>query len=116
MKVDQFQNIVYETYQKMRNKDFCDVTLVSADNQKLEAHKVILSGSSNVFRNMLLGEKHHNPMIFLGGLREEKKKNPLKNSVLTLNCLEGHILSSLHLLHHPNLVLFTFLLSLLVFD
>ena len=48
--------------------------LVRADNQKLEAHKVILSGSSNVFRNMLLGEKHPNPLIFMAGVEHEVLK------------------------------------------
>ena len=106
--MDQFQNVVYDTYQIMRNKDFCDVTLVSADYQKLEAHKVILLGSSNVLRNMLLGEKHPKPLGFMGGvehevlkalldslysgeaeLREEKKES-LKNSVRGRHCAYLH--------------------------
>ena len=38
----------------MMNNDFCDVTLVRRDNQKLE---VMLSAYNNVFKNILASDK-----------------------------------------------------------
>ena len=55
----------------MRDDEFCDVTLASADNHKFQAHKVILSAYSNVFKNMLVSKKHPHPMIFMRGVGHE---------------------------------------------
>ena len=55
----------------MRNNEFCDVTLVSADNKRFEAHKVILSGSSITFHNMLVDQKHPHPLIFMRGVEHK---------------------------------------------
>ena len=71
VRIDHFQNLVCDTQKKMRNNEFCDVTLVSADNKKLEAHKVILSGSSNAFKNMLVDQKHPHPLIFMRGVEHK---------------------------------------------
>ena len=60
----------------MRNNDFCELTLIRRDNRKLEVHKVILLAYINVFKNMIAGDKHPHPMIFL--LIFEKEKNILK--------------------------------------
>ena len=73
-KFDQFQNIASKVQQKMRDNEFCDVTLASADNHKFQAHKVILSAYSTVFKNMLVGEKHPHPMIFMRGAGHEVLK------------------------------------------
>ena len=54
VKFDQFHTFVGQAQAKIRNNKFCDVTLVSADNKKLEAHKVILSASSGFFKIMLV--------------------------------------------------------------
>ena len=71
LKFDQFQKVTVEARQKMRNNEFCDVTLVSADNKKLEAHKVILAASSSFFKNMLQSEKPCHPVIFMSGAKHE---------------------------------------------
>jgi hypothetical protein len=55
----------------MRNNDFCDVPLVSADNNKFVAQKVILAAYSHIFKNMLVNEKHPHPVIYLRGLSSE---------------------------------------------
>ena len=73
VRLDNFQKIVYESQQKMRNK-YCDVTLVGGDNRKIEAHKVILSGASLFFSNMLQGENHPHPLIFMRGVKHEVLK------------------------------------------
>jgi hypothetical protein len=54
----------------MRSNEFCDVTLVSGDNVKFEAHKVILAAYSNIFKKMLVKEKHPHPLIFMRVDRE----------------------------------------------
>ena len=48
-------------------KEFCDVTLVCEENQ-IQAHKVILSASSSVFRNMLRRNPQQHPLIYLRGI------------------------------------------------
>ena len=68
VKLDQFQNITAITREKMRNNDFCDVTLVSKDNKRLGAHKVILASFSTFFRNMLVNKKHHHTLVFMRGV------------------------------------------------
>ena len=55
----------------MRSNEFCDVTLVSGDNVKFEAHKVILAAYSNIFKKMLVNENHPPPLIFLRGVDRE---------------------------------------------
>ena len=74
LKFDEFQNFASETQKKMRNNEFCDVTLASADNQKFQAHKVILAAYSRVFKNMLESEKHPHPIIFMTGVENEVLK------------------------------------------
>jgi hypothetical protein len=49
-------------------QDFSDVTLVSADDQVVPAHKIILSSSSPFFEKLLTKHNHPNPLIFLNGV------------------------------------------------
>ena len=44
---------------------FTDVTRACEDGQQLKAHKVILSFSSFLFRNLLEQNKHPNPLIYM---------------------------------------------------
>ena len=53
-KTDQFQKYLCIAQMKMRNNEFCDVTLASVDSQKFKAHNVILSASSIFFKKILL--------------------------------------------------------------
>ena len=69
MKFDLFQKHVGEARSKMKANEFCDVTLVSNDNCRFEAHKVILSSSSEVFKNLLVNERHTHPLIFMSGTK-----------------------------------------------
>ena len=45
--------------------NFTDVTLVSADNQQLPAHKIILSSGSPFFREIFLRNPHPQPLLYL---------------------------------------------------
>ena len=47
------------------DNNFTDVTLVSADNQQLPAHKVILSTGSHFFREIFLRNPHPHPLLYL---------------------------------------------------
>ena len=55
-----------------QENDFADVTLVSEDGQQMESHKFVLSSSSPVFQNMLKGNKHNHPLIYMMGLKSEE--------------------------------------------
>ena len=49
-----FHTKLSEGYKNVRSTgDFCDVTLVSEDKMKVDAHKVILASASAVFTNIL---------------------------------------------------------------
>ena len=47
------------------------MTLYCEDGQQLEAHKVILAGSSPFFENMLQKNKHPHPLIYLKGFQSK---------------------------------------------
>ena len=48
-----------------------DVTLVSDDEQHIAAHKLVLSASSEFFKNIIKKAKHSNPMIYLSGFKSK---------------------------------------------
>ena len=48
-----------------KDRDFTDVTLVSGDRFKIEAHKVIIASSSNFFRDILKQNPHPKPLIYM---------------------------------------------------
>ena len=50
------------------NNTFCDVTLLCEDSQ-LEAHRVVLSVSSNFFQNILTKNSHSHPLLYLKGVK-----------------------------------------------
>ena len=50
-----------------KNQNFVDVTLFGDDGQHIKAHKVILSASSDFFKENFIIADHPNPMIFLSG-------------------------------------------------
>ena len=54
---------------ELRNDvESADVTLMSDDKVKFTAHKVLLSSCSNLFRSILKGNFHTNPILYLGGI------------------------------------------------
>ena len=66
----EFQTRVCRSFQDLRNnQDFCDVTLACDDDQQIEAHKVILSGCSPVFKKLLKNNPHQHPLIYLRGIK-----------------------------------------------
>ena len=70
LKWNDFQTNVSKTFSSLRQEEHLfDVTLVSDDEQHIAAHKLVLSASSDFFKNMLKNASHSNPMIFLSGFK-----------------------------------------------
>ena len=53
--------------------DFTYVTLASDDGHQVEAHKVILAASGPFFKEILVKNKHNNPLIYMSGVKAENK-------------------------------------------
>ena len=54
----QFQNNASDILERMKDiKELCDVTLVSEDGEIIQAHKVLLSSASTLFREMFQNNK-----------------------------------------------------------
>ena len=68
LKWNDFQTNVTSTFSRLRREeDFFDVTLVSDDQQHISAHKLVLSASSQLFKNIFRKTPHSNPLIYLNG-------------------------------------------------
>ena len=64
-----FSSSMKKTYKSLLNDTyFTDVTLACGNNKWVRAHKVILSGSSSFFRNLLVGNPHQHPLVYLKGV------------------------------------------------
>ena len=69
LKWNDFKSNLSEALQDLREeKDFFDVTLACEDNQ-IQAHKVILSACSPLFRNILRRNPHQHPLLYLKDVR-----------------------------------------------
>ena len=76
LKWNDFQTNIISSYKDLReDQEFADVTLVCGDNQRIEAHKMILSGASNFFRSVLSGNKHPHPLIFMRNVKIKELTN-----------------------------------------
>ena len=64
-----FQCTVSQSFDLLRKeKDLFDVTLVSDDEVQISAHKLVLSASSNFFKNILRKNTHSHPLLYLSGV------------------------------------------------
>lgn len=59
------------------NADFCDVTLACDDDQ-IEAHKLVLSSCSPLFKTILRRNQHKHPIVYLKGVKMDNLKNLLR--------------------------------------
>ena len=65
-----FQSVVSHSFSLLREEaDLSDVTLLSEDQTQLAAHRVVLSASSEFFRNIFRSNKHSHPLLYLGGVK-----------------------------------------------
>ena len=70
MRVDNFQKNATETLKQMRHlKEFWDVTLVSEYKFMVQAHKVVLTVTSPLFRKIINITNH--PVIYLRGVNSQ---------------------------------------------
>ena len=51
---------------------FTDVTLVSGDGFKLEAHKTVLSSSSSFFKDILIENQHPSVLLYMRGVTHKE--------------------------------------------
>ena len=60
-------NLTYtSTLSKLWSENsFVDVTLITADNQQINVHKVVVGSASPFFHDVLLKNPHSNPLIYL---------------------------------------------------
>ena len=73
LKWNDFQANVTSSFRKLRTADdFYDVTLISDDQKQATAHKIVLSASSEYFKNILKSNKHSHPMICLAGVNSNE--------------------------------------------
>merc|ERR1712240_613472 len=64
-----FQDNIHSTFKDLRNNlEFSDVTLACKDGQNIEAHKIIISASSPVLRDIIMMNKHPHPLIYMRGV------------------------------------------------
>ena len=61
-----------------KDKEFTDVTLVSGDRVKIEAHKVVIASSSNFFRDILKQNPHPKPLIYMKDFQHAHLKMALE--------------------------------------
>ena len=69
LKRNGFPGIVTSSLGLLRKEeDLFDLTLISEDEVKVEAHKVVLSASSAFFKSILKQSSTHHPFLYLGGV------------------------------------------------
>ena len=72
LKWNDFQSVVSQSFGLFRQEeDFYDVTLVTEDHIQIAAHKLVLSASSDFFKNILRRNPHSHPLLYLGGVKAQ---------------------------------------------
>ena len=70
LKWNDFESNASKSFRNLRKEEhFFDVTLVSDDEQIVSAHKLVLSASSQFFKNLLKKSTHSNPLVYLPGVK-----------------------------------------------
>ena len=76
LKWNDFHSNVSKSFGLFRNEKYLhDVTLVSDDHNKISAHKLVLSASSDYFRDIFKNNQHPHPLLCLDGISSEDLKN-----------------------------------------
>ena len=78
LKWEDHQKHVTSSLLNMReDSDFFDVTLMGADNCKIQAHMIILAAGSYSFRDILKNCDHSHPLIYMNGMTQKVLNNIL---------------------------------------
>ena len=78
LKWNDFHSNVSKSFSLLRNEEYLkDVTLVTDDNHQVSAHKLVLSSSSEYFKNIFQNNKHSHPLLCLGGVDSSDLDNIL---------------------------------------
>ena len=78
LKWNDFEANASKSFRNLRAEEhFFDVTLVSDDEHLLSAHKLVLSASSDFFKNILRKSTHSSPLVYLPGV-----KSAVLNSII----------------------------------
>ena len=64
--------------QLFEDKMFADVTLVTDDMTSYKAHKTVLSGASDLFKNLFMLDTSSQPLIFIRGVQNRELEGLLK--------------------------------------
>ena len=69
LKWNDFQTNISASFQDLRkDQDFSDVTLTCDGDTRIEAHRVILAGSSKFFSRVLKQQQHPHPLLYMRGM------------------------------------------------
>ena len=78
LKWNDFQSNASKSFRLFRNETYLhDVTLVSDDFKQIPAHKLVLSATSEYFKNILQQTKQSQPLICLDGVNSDDLQNVL---------------------------------------
>ena len=78
LKWKDFYSNASKSFEVFRNEDYLhDVTLISYDQHQITAHKLVLSSSSEYFKNIFKNNKVANPFICLEGVSSTDLNNIL---------------------------------------
>ena len=76
LKWNDFNSNVSKSFSILRNAKYLhDVTLVSDDHSKVEAHKLVLSACSEYFRDIFENNQHPHPLICFDSISSDDMKN-----------------------------------------
>ena len=76
LKWNDFQSNVSNSFSVLRNEDYLhDVTIVTDDSDQIAAHKLVLSASSEYFKNIFKKNKHPHPLLCLEGVTSTDVRN-----------------------------------------
>ena len=78
IKRNDFQSDTTASFRLFRYEDYLqDVTLVSDDQTQVQAHKLVLSASSDYFKDIFMKNKHQHPLLCLQGVSGHDLNNIL---------------------------------------
>ena len=70
LKWAEFQSNLKLCYSKLeKTNNFSDITLVSEGGEQIKAHRMILSATSPIFENILMGHDHPKSLIYMRGIK-----------------------------------------------